>query len=101
MKSKNVAFFLNFFLPGAGFGYLKRWKLAAINFGIAIGIGAVLGVVMPESFWDGIGSYLAIAIGGGSGGWAMHVAEEMNAEAEAEANRPATLDEVAEQARLP
>ena len=100
MKSKNVAFALNFLLPGAGFAYLRRWRLAAINFGVALAIGFVLGLVMPDSFWDGIGRYLAFGIGGGSGAWAMQVTEQMNEEAEAEANRVPTLEEVSEQARL-
>ncbi|MEM6286332.1 MAG: hypothetical protein AAF845_04165 [Bacteroidota bacterium] len=100
MKSKNVAFGLNFLLPGAGFAYLKRWKLAALNLGVALAIGLVFGLIMPESFWDGFGRYLGMGIGGGSGAWAMQVAEQMNEEFEAEANRVPTLEEVSEQAHF-
>ena len=100
VKSKNVAFGLNFLLPGAGFAYLGRWKLAAINLGVALGIGLVLAFVLPESFLDSVGRYLGLGFGGGSGVWAMQVAEQMNEAAEVEAKREPTLEEVSERARF-
>lgn len=80
MKSKNIAFFLNFLLPGAGLAYLGKWKLAALNLGGALAVGVILGFLLPESFLDNYGRYVAIGIGSGSGAWAMMLAEQMNLE---------------------
>ena len=95
-KSKNAAFFLSFLLPGAGFLYLRKWKLAALNFFGAVALGVVLSFVLPEAFQENYGRYIAMAIGGGSGGWAMGVAEQMNEEAA----RVPTMEELSEQSQF-
>ena len=39
------AFWLNVFLPGAGFLYLRRWKLAALNLAGALAFGLVIALL--------------------------------------------------------
>jgi|GEM_PF-2944874 len=78
MKSQNVAFGLNFILPGAGFLYLRRWKLAPLNLGIALALAVVLSFLIPEAILNEYGRYVALGVSGASGAWAMHTAEGMN-----------------------
>mgnify|MGYP007122444629 CR=1 FL=1 len=95
MKSKNVAFGLNFLLAGAGFAYLGRWKPAATNLAGTPAIGITLAFLLPGSTFDRIDRF--IGIGSASGAWAMQVAEEMNAVA----SETPSMDELSDEARLP
>jgi len=78
MKSQNVAFGLNFILPGAGFLYLRLWKLAALNLCVVIALGIVLSFLLPEGVLSEYGRYIAVVASSASGAWAMQTAADMN-----------------------
>lgn len=82
MKSEILAFILNFFVPGAGLAYLGLYKGAALNVLLVVVIAFALGMYLePQMLVDG-GAYIGAAIAGGSGGYAMTKAREMNQEME-------------------
>ena len=78
-KSPNLAFFLNFILPGAGLLYLRKPAWAAANFFAVLLLGFVLAFSLPEELFDNYIRYIAMGIAGGSGGLGMAVANQMNA----------------------
>jgi hypothetical protein len=95
-KNLNAALFLSILLPGAGFAYLGRWKLAALNLALALGVGLLLTLLLPAGLLGRIGTWLPFAIGMASGTWAQWEGHKMN---EAAAAEP-TLEGVGEEARL-
>ena len=96
MKKKYIAFGLNFLLPGAGFAYLRRWKLAALNLVGALTTAGVLGMLLPEAMFEGFSNSITMGIAGGSGAWALYVAEKMSMEA----NATPTMEELSDEADL-
>jgi len=89
MKSEILAFILNFFLPGAGLAYLGLYRSAVLNFLFVVVIAFALGMYLdPQMLTDG-GAYIGAAIAGGSGGFAMSKAREMNLEMEEAPNSSA------------
>lgn len=82
MKSKILAFALNFFVPGVGLTCLGMYKGAVLNLLLVVVIAFALGMYLePQMLVDG-GAYIGAAIAGGSGGYAMTQAREMNQELE-------------------
>lgn len=73
MKSPTVAAIANFCIPGAGLWYLRRRKLASINFVIAVVAALVFAVAAPELIAGRL-HYLLLAIAAGSAGFAHAVA---------------------------
>lgn len=88
-KSKG-AFWLNAFLPGAGFLYLRRWKLAALNLAGALAAGVVIGLLTGGRDLGIFSSTPALMIGISSGFWAETVAKQM----QEAADEPVSLDEI-------
>ncbi len=82
-KSHNAAFFLSFFLPGAGLWYLGKWKHGFINLGVVFALGLTLFLVLPEETFFRIRRWIAIGCGAGSAGLAQAMAKQMNAALEA------------------
>lgn len=93
---KKGAFYLNVFLPGAGFLYLRRWKLAALNLAGAVLAGIVLGLILGERDLGMFRMTPALTVGLLSGFWAESVAEQM----QEAANKPATLEEIGNESAL-
>lgn len=91
-KSKG-AFWLNAFLPGAGFLYLGRWKLAALNLAGALAFGFVVALLTGGRDLGMFSSTPAILVGLASGFWAEAVAQQMHESAE----RSVTLDEIGDE----
>ncbi len=77
-KSENLAFFLNFVLPGAGLLYLGRTVWGVANFCAVLVIGVVLVFSLPDGVFDAYSRYIAMGIAGGCGGLAMVLARQMN-----------------------
>ena len=92
-KSKG-AFWLNAFLPGAGFLYLRRWKLAALNLAGALAVGLVITLLTGGRDLGIFSSTPAFMVGLASGFWAETVAQQMQESAE----KAVTLDEISDQA---
>jgi hypothetical protein len=78
MKNPLVAFTLSFFLPGAGLCYLGKWIWGFVNLAIVLVIGVFAAVALSEEAFAKCIRYLAIGCGGGSGGLAMALAQQMN-----------------------
>ena len=93
---KKGAFYLNVFLPGAGFLYLRRWKLAALNLAGALAAGVVIGLLTGGRDLGSFSLMPALMIGLASGFWAESVAEQM----QEAADKPATLDEIGDESAL-
>ena len=79
MKKVWLAFLLNFVLPGAGLAYLGRWGLAGMNVLAVLSLGMALtfsGLIeaVPQEFRY----LLPMAVSGGSGGWAVGLAQQHN-----------------------
>ena len=89
-----VAFWLNVFLPGAGFLYLRRRKLAALNLAGALAVGLVITLLTGGRDLGIFSSSPAIIVGIASGTWVELVVEQMREAAEKEA----TLDELSDEA---
>ena len=93
---KKGAFYLNVFLPGAGFLYLRRWKLAALNLAAALAAGVVIGLLTGGRDLGPFNLAPALTIGLLSGYWAESVAEQM----QEALDKPATLEEIGDQSAL-
>jgi hypothetical protein len=78
MKSPFLAFFLNFFLPGAGLWYLGEWAWGFLNLAAVLVVGVIAAATLPEEVFEKYIRYLAIGCAGGSGGLAMALAQQMN-----------------------
>ncbi len=78
-KSPNLAFTLNFFLPGAGLWYLGKGKYGLINFASVLLIGVGLGLFLQDDVFERHRGLFAAGLAGGSGGLAMAMATQMNA----------------------
>ena len=78
MKKPFVAFFLSFFLPGAGLVYIGRWKWALINLAVVVLVGVLAELILTEEAFGGYMRYIAFCCAGGSGGLAQHLAVQMN-----------------------
>ncbi len=78
MKKPILAFTLSFFLPGAGLAYLGKWKWAAVNLGVVLLFSVAFGFFLPEDVLARNGRYIAIALGGASGGLAQALAKQIN-----------------------
>jgi hypothetical protein len=82
MKSDVLAFILNFFVPGAGLAYLTMYKEAVLNLLIVIALGIGVSMYLDPKMLEEGGAYISTAIAGGSGGFAMTKARELNQEKE-------------------
>jgi hypothetical protein len=78
MKSPLLAFTLSFFLPGAGLWYLGKWAWGFVNLAVVLVLGVIAAVALSEEAFERSIRYLAIGCGGGSGGLAMALAQQMN-----------------------
>jgi TM2 domain-containing membrane protein YozV len=75
-KSPQLAFTLNFFLPGAGLLYLGKPAWAAMNFIGVLLIGCLLAFALPDELFENYSRYIAMGIAGGCGGLAMAIAKQ-------------------------
>ena len=81
MSLASRARILNFLLPGAGMGLLGKWKLAIVNFLVAVVVliaAFALGGVFAEEI-----HYVWLVIASGSAGWAHAVAVNLSGAVEA------------------
>jgi hypothetical protein len=75
IKKPFVAFVLNFFIAGAGFVYLGRWKSALLNFAVVCVVGIFFLLSSPDSF-SGVSIVIAVI----DGSIAKIAADRMNAQ---------------------
>jgi hypothetical protein len=78
MKSPFLAFTMSFFLPGAGLCYLGKWTWGFVNFAVVLFVGVIAALALSDEALEKYMRYLAIACGGGSGGLAMSLAQQMS-----------------------
>jgi hypothetical protein len=78
MKSPLLAFTLSFFVPGAGLWYLGKWAWGFVNLAVVLVIGVIAAVALSEEAFEKYIRHLAVGCGGGSGGLAMALAQQMN-----------------------
>lgn len=77
MRKERTAFLINFFLPGGGFVYLGRYRLAFLNFALLFIVGPLAKYAMGD-LWDLLGLFYVIAVMTASGVWAQHVARDID-----------------------
>ena len=78
MKSPILAFTLSFFLPGAGLGYLGKWKWAIVNFAVVLLICIAATFILSNEAFDQCSRYIAAGCAGVSGGLASAIAKQLN-----------------------
>jgi len=77
LKKERTAFLINFFLPGGGFVYIGRYRLAFLNFALLFVVGPLVKYAMGD-LYDLLGVFYVIAVMTASGVWAQHVARDMS-----------------------
>ena len=78
MKSPFLAFILSFLLPGAGLCYLGKWGWGLVNLAVVLAVGVAAALLLSEEAFEKYIRYMAMGCGGGSGGLAMALAQQMN-----------------------